>query len=219
MRILYFLGGEDIQKRDSSEINRKAFRDAGEAPRILIFPWTTKTADKADKHRPIMKDYFKDLRAGKVEFAEFSDSAEVLAERIEASNLIYLPGGSSILLVKRLKRVNLLLTKYNGVIVGNSAGALSLCKRYVHVEKHNTNTERTMLAGLGLVNFAVVVHYDSQNPRFSGRGEKQIRELSEKAGVEIYTIPERCALVYDGRNLKPIGDICLFYKGRKTKVH
>lgn len=217
MKILYFLGGEDIKKRDSSGINRKAFTDAGGAPAILIFPWTAKTADKTDKHRQIMDGYFKDLGAEKVELAELSDSFEVLAERIESSNLIYLPGGSSILLVKRLKRVNMLLTKYNGVIIGNSAGALSLCRRYVHVEKDNTKTEITMLSGLGLVDFAVAVHYNSQNPRFSGRGENEIRQLSEKAGVKIYAIPERCALAYDGKNLKSIGDIYLFYKGRKMK--
>jgi len=38
MVILYFLGGEDIVKRDSREINKKAFIDAGGAPVVLIFP-------------------------------------------------------------------------------------------------------------------------------------------------------------------------------------
>jgi hypothetical protein len=66
MRKLYFLGGEDLEKRESKKINEKAFNNAGGAPRILIFPWTSETMGKGDKYRKIMTDYFKDIGAKKM---------------------------------------------------------------------------------------------------------------------------------------------------------
>jgi len=60
---LYFLGGEDVVKRDSEEIDTIAIADAGGTPPVLIFPWTVESVDKAEKYRKIMADYFKDLGA------------------------------------------------------------------------------------------------------------------------------------------------------------
>jgi hypothetical protein len=39
MTKLYFLGGEDVRKRDSKEINKKAFADTSGASIVLIFPF------------------------------------------------------------------------------------------------------------------------------------------------------------------------------------
>ena len=39
---LYMLGGEDIEKRDSRTLNELAFRDAGDSPSVVIFPWASK---------------------------------------------------------------------------------------------------------------------------------------------------------------------------------
>lgn len=63
MAILYFLGGEDIRRRDSREINSKAFSRAGGTPVILYFPWTATTTDK---YREIIGEYFSDLGASRI---------------------------------------------------------------------------------------------------------------------------------------------------------
>jgi len=207
---LYFLGGEDIEKRESKEINKRAFIDAGGAPTVLIFiGWTSESVDKADRYRKIMANYFKDLDASKIEFAEPSDSFKEITEKVNRSDLIYLPGGVTRILVERIKNAEIdnLLRKYDKVIIGNSAGALALCKNCI-LTKGKDNPQTAVISGFGLVNFSVEVHYNTSKDR-------ELKRLSKKR--KIYAIPERCALVYDNGDLLFIGDVYLFYNGKKTK--
>jgi peptidase E len=209
MVILYFLGGEDVVKRDSREINEKAFIDAAGAPVVLIFPWTAESVDKADKYRKIMADYFKELGASKIEFAELSDSLKEIIKKMDRSDLVYLPGGVTKLLVQRIKdaKIDRLLQKYKKVIIGNSAGALALCKDCI-LTRDKENLETTIISGFGLVDFSVEVHYNPSK-------DKELKKLSEER--RIYAIPEKSALVYDNGNLSFIGPVYLFYKGKKKK--
>jgi len=209
MAKLYFLGGEDVVRRDSKEINGKAFTDAGGAPSVLVFPWTAKSVDKTDKYRKMIADYFKELGARRVEFAEFTDSLEEIAEKADGSDLIYLPGGVTRILIERMKNseVDKLLRKYDKVIIGNSAGALALCKDCI-LTKDKDNPQTAIIPGLGLVGFNVTVHSSTSKDR-------ELKEMSMKR--KIYAIPERSALVYDSGNLSFIGDVYLFYNGKKTK--
>jgi peptidase E len=73
-----------------------------------------------------MTDYFEELGASKIEFAELPDSLEEITEKMDRSDLVYLPGGVTKLLVQRIKnaKVDRLLRKYEKVIIGNSASAL-----------------------------------------------------------------------------------------------
>jgi len=217
---LYFLGGEDIVKRDSEEINRKAIADSSGAPVVLIFPWTSESGGKAGKYGEIMRAYFKDLGAKRIEFAELLDSLQEITEKVNASDLIYLPGGDTRLLLKRLRDsgTDSLLRKYNKVIIGNSAGALALCRDYVIVKGQGAALETKVALGIGLANFGVCVHYRSLREEYSGESlDKELKGLSEKVNVKIYAIPEQCALIYDEGNLEFVGDIYLFCKGKKTK--
>ena len=207
---IYFLGGEDVNKRKAKEINIKAFDDAGENPIILIFPWTSESKEKIDKYKRILTGYFEYLAAEEVKFANITDSIQTLNQKINSADLIYLPGGLPKILMKYAKKRNLakLLQKYNKVIIGNSAGALVLCKDCVITkDKYHPKTE--VIPGLGLVDFSVEVHYDPSK-------DEQLKRLSEDR--KIYAIPERCAVVYDGKNLEFIGLIHLFYNGNKIKM-
>jgi dipeptidase E len=209
MTKLYFLGGEDVAKRDSKEINEKAFIDAGGSPAVLIFNWTAESIDRTDKYRKIMVDYFRELGASVIEFAETSDSLEEIGEKIDGSDLIYLPGGITRVLVERIKsaKVDSLLRKYNKVIIGNSAGALALCKDCI-LTKDKDNPATKIISGLGLVDFSVAVHYDASR-------DEELKKFSTKR--RIYAIPERCALVYDDGRLSFIRRVYMFYAGRKTR--
>jgi peptidase E len=216
---LYFHGGEDIKKRDSKEINEKAFADAGKSPTVLIFPWTA-DVEKIE-YRTVMYDYFKELGGGKIEFAELSDSFQELKEKIESSGIIYLPGGNDKILIDRIKerKINPLFQRYNKVIIGNSAGSLVMCKRYVVIKGQEGEPKTTSKEGLGKVDFEVAVHYKSAIPELSGQSpDRELKKLSRKMNKQIYGIPERCALVYDNKKIKPLGDVYVFDKGKKTKL-
>jgi peptidase E len=209
MVTLYFLGGEDVVKEDSREINKKAFIDAGGGPVVLVFPWTAESAETADKYRKMMADYFKELGASKIEFAELSDSLEEITRKMNRSDLVYLPGGVTKLLVQRIKdaKVDGLLRNYKKVIIGNSAGALALSKDCI-LTRDKDNPETTVISGFGLVDFSVEVHYNPSK-------DKELKKFSEER--RIYAIPEKCALIFENGNLSFVGNVHLFYKDKKTK--
>ena len=209
MAKLYFLGGEDLAKRDSEEINKKAFADAGGAPIALVFiGWASKSVDESDKYRRIIVDYFKEIGARKIVFAELTDSVEAIDGKMKNADLVYLPGGDPILLVERIKKkgVEALLRRFGNVILGNSAGALALCKDY-SIVRGEAHEETATASGVGLVDFCVDVHYDSSK-------DKKLIELSKNK--RIFGIPERGALVCDENGISFIGDVYLFYRNKKT---
>jgi peptidase E len=210
MARLYFLGGENVIKRDAREINEIAFRDASEAPRVVVVPWARASFDKAYKRRKRLFDYFRSLGAMTVDFAEYSDTLKEVTRKVECSDLIYLPGGLASVLVERLKSrsVDRLLRKYDGVVVGRSAGALALGKKCV-VTKNRRNPTTKLISGLGLVDFSVKAHY---KPSKDG----ELKRLSKEE--KIYAIPERSALVYDNDALSFIGNVYLFQNGEKTRA-
>jgi peptidase E len=210
MKRLYFLGGEDVVKRDSKEINERAFIDAGGTPVVLMFPWTAESVDKVDSCRKIMVGYFKDLGASTVDFAEYSDSLEEITKKVDRSDLIYLPGGFTRILVARIrnKNVDVLLRKYDRIIVGRSAGALALCKECI-LTRNRDNPETVIITGIRLVDFSVKVHYNPSR-------DSELKKLSKQG--RIYAIRERSALVYDNDAISSIGDVYLFQNGKKTRA-
>jgi peptidase E len=206
---LYFLGGENVVKRDSREINEVAFREAAEEPRVVVFPWARASFDKTYKRRQRLFSYFRNLGASTVDFADYSDTFEEINRKVECSDLIYLTGGLTTVLIERLKSksVDPLLRKYDRVIVGRSAGALALCKKCVLTDRRKPAVKT--IKGLGLVDFGVKVHYKPSK-------DSELKKLSEED--RIYAIPERSALVYDNGCLSFMGDVYMFQNGEKTRV-
>lgn len=137
MAEFYLLGGEVFLKRTMVEVDKRAVGDAGNEPVVLYFPWTGEIEDR--KYRGIAMDYFEDIGGSKVIFAELTDSLQELKNKIDLSDLVYLPGGDTSILVKRLRSsgAGRLLKEYSGVILGNSAGSLAICKRYVVINGHD----------------------------------------------------------------------------------
>ena len=210
MAKLYFLGGENIDRQDSRAINEKAFLDAGGAPSVVVFPWAREGFDKAYVRRTMLSNYFLRLGASAVDFADYSDTPEEIARKVDGSNLIYLTGGYMSVLLERLKfkRVDNLLRNYDGVIVGRSAGALALCNKGILTKKRR-KPDSVVLAGLGLVDFNVKVHYKPWK-------DAELKRLSREDAI--YAIPHRSALVCDGDVMSFMGRVYLFEDGEKTLI-
>ena len=207
---LYFLGGENVSKRDAKEINEKAFQDAGAAPTVLVFPWARPSFDSGYRRRKRLVDYFRRLGASTVNFAEFSDPFEDIAVKAAHSDLIYLTGGQVSALLSRLRRrgVDVLLRDFKGVVVGRSAGALVLGRNCLATNRYSGASK--VVACLGLVDFSVKVHYEPSK-------DNVLRKLSETE--KIYAIPSRAALVCDNGVLSFVGEVFLFENGEKTRVN
>ncbi len=208
MKKLYLLGGENVAKRDSIKINETAFRDAGGAPAVMVFPWARASFDQTYKRRKRLFNYFRSLGACNVDFVNYSNTCKEIKMKVECSNLIYLPGGLASVLVKRLKNKNVdtLLRNYDGVVVGRSAGALALGKKCV-VTKNRRHPTCKMIRGIGLVDFSLKAHYKPSK-------DSALKRLSKED--KIYAIPERSALVYEDGYLSFMGNVYLFQNGEKT---
>lgn len=199
-----------MAKRNSREINAAAFCDAGCAPRVMVFPWARASFDRTYVRRKRLFEYFRSLGASTVDFANFSDTLGEITKKVECSDLIYLLGGLVSVLVERLKKksVDRLLHKFNGVVVGRSAGALALGRKCV-ITKNRRAPISVMSNGIGLVDFSVKAHYKPSK-------DEVLKRLSQEE--KIYAIPERSALVYDNGSLSFMGDVYLFQNGEKTRA-
>jgi len=206
---LYLIGGENVVKRSAREVNEKAFREAGDPPAVVVFPWARASFDKRYQKRKVLSDYFISLGACTVDFIEYSDLSAAIAQKIASSNLIYLTGGLVNALVERLKKmgVDTLLRDYDGVIVGRSAGALALCKKCV-ITCHN-NQKAKLVEGLGLADLTLKAHYKPQK-------DGTLQFLSK--GQKIYAVPSRSAIVYEDGDCSFIGKAYLFENGKKRRL-
>jgi peptidase E len=204
MAKLYLLGGESVYRRNARAVNELAFEDAGSAPNVSVIPWARPSFDKKYRRRQILMDYLRSLGAGKVDFIEYYEFKEVVAEKLQHSALVYLTGGQPSILIERLKTSGVadLLKTFQGVIVGRSAGALALCHRCIATCRGNGKVR--IVEGLGLVGITLKVHYIPEND------ENLTRFSWEQT---IFAVPEGAALVYDEGKLSAIGKVYVFTNG------
>jgi dipeptidase E len=220
MSRLYLLGGEDARKRSSRHIMERAVREAGPRPTVLILPWTGESDDSEGEYRAMITEYFMDIGAETVQFAETWDPYGALEKKARSSNLIYLPGGNPAVLVDRMlvSRGDEILAGYEGVIVGNSAGALALCRKYAAVVGQRDTVETRFFRGFGDLDFAVSVHYMSDDNSQSGISpDSELLALSEKSATKIYAISDNSALIYEKGKLEFIGYVFQFHRGNRTR--
>jgi peptidase E len=206
MAKLYFLGGENVAKRDATEINSLAFEDAGGSPAVVVFPWARPSFDASYRRRERVTAYFRSLGASSVEFADYSDPQGDIAAQVACCDLIYLTGGQLSTLITRLQSrgVDALLRSFEGVVVGRSAGALALGRKCLVTNRYSKACR--VVDGLGLVDFSVKVHYlPSQDPLLNRFSKKE----------KIYGIPQRAAVTYHEGAVAFLGEVCCFENGEK----
>ncbi|MGA3060549.1 MAG: Type 1 glutamine amidotransferase-like domain-containing protein [Candidatus Bathyarchaeia archaeon] len=206
---LYLLGGENVFKRSAREVNERAFQDAGEPLIVLVFPWARASFDKRYKKRKRLFEYFASLGASSINFIEYSDSCETIAKKMADSNVVYLTGGLTSVLIERLKNmgINRLLYDYDGVIIGRSAGALALCRKCIITCRSNSKVK--IINALGLADLTLKVHYIPEK-------DVTLKQLSREE--KIYALPEGSALVYDNGVCSFIGEAYLFENGIKQML-
>jgi dipeptidase E len=205
----YLLGGENTHKRDAEEINQRAFNDAGESPRVLVFSWARASFDRTYPKSQLMFDYFRSLGAFSVNTVDYSCTFEEIKEKISETDLIYFTGGVTTILVERLKKAGIqsLLGNFEGIIVGRSAGALAFCRKCVITCRRKS--EIKVIEGLGLVDLTLKAHYKLC------KDEKLIR-LSKNE--EFFAVPKDSAIVYDNGKLLFINNVYLFRDGNRQTV-
>jgi dipeptidase E len=203
---IYLLGGENTHKRDAEKINQKAFNDACEAPKILVFSWARASFDNTYAKDKIIFDYFRSLGASTINTVSYSSTNVEIKEKIAQSDLVYLTGGVPSVLIERLKKLGVddLLRDFKGVIVGRSAGALALCRKCVIT--YRSTSEVKIIDGLGLVDLTLKAHYKLG-------WDIELKELSKTQ--DIFAVPKDSAIIYDNGKLSTINNVYLFHNGER----
>ena len=182
---IFLIGGEDVKKRNCARINRMYF-SLVKSPVVLVIPWTASDKEKEAFYRKVLKEYFLDLGAKEILFLEEEDDREIVRKKFSKANILYLPGGDPKILLEKIKRKRYVFSeikKFKGIVVGNSAGALVLC-RYCLIIRGG---KASILNGLNLVDVSVKVHYKPSEG-------KKLSEICQKRKITIFALPEDSAI-------------------------
>jgi dipeptidase E len=206
---IYLLGGENVHRRSAKQVNEQALQDAGENPNVLVLPWARASFDRKYRRRKLLTDYLTSLGAAQIEFIDYSDSAQAIAERMHSASLVYLTGGVPSVLVERLRilAIDKLLFGFGGVIVGRSAGALALCRKCAVT--YRSSRKPAVLDGLGLLNLTLKTHYEPAD-------DERLLKLSWES--EVYAVPRDSALVFNDGKLSHVNSVYVFRGGERLPL-
>lgn len=173
---------------------------------VLILNITFEDEAKLTGKGNFFRGYYTALGA-KVELV--SKDTRNIDELFEEAGLLYLPGGDTKKFIENIEEMGLesLISSFERVISGNSAGAYVLCKEYFKFE----NGKAEVFPALGIVDFCVKGHYE--DALYS-----ELKRLS--MGRKIYALENNSAIIERARHGRRdfIGEVWKFQDGAKLKV-
>ena len=136
---------------------------------------------------------FEGLKLSGISFNEYlvlySSTVDNAQEYIDKANMIFLSGGDTYVQNEFFKRINLRekLEKFNGLIIGQSAGAINMADDVFNSPEEMENSEPVFFKGLGLTNINIEPHFMLDDSNFD-ESEKYQRDaiLSESNNRKIY---------------------------------
>lgn len=210
MVILYFLGGEDLRRRECREINQRAIAEAGGCPRIMLVPWAT-PRDKVESLVKDLQDYYCDeLGAREVTVLDKDGGEDRMRSELLGADLVYLPEGNARMLQRALfsSPARRLLEAYQGVIIGNAEGAQIMCRHSLLLPDQYSSSY-TVIPGLDLVDFGVI-------PRYNREMDSFVAEAS--SGRTVFGVPVGSAVLYGAGIISHMGEVAMFKQGKRTTL-
>lgn len=138
----------------------------------------------------------------------FTDTKERAVNKIKWSDIIYFPGGLPHKIMERIDELELyqLLASYDGIVMGNSAGALVQLENY-HLSPDHDYPEFGYYKGLPYINdFYLEVHYDGSEIQ-----DSSIQKVLEEKGKTVYaTALMSGGIVVDEGKIKLLGEVKKF---------
>lgn len=127
----------------------------------------------------------------------YRDSKEDVLKKINDSNILIIPGGNSeMLYYKLVMEYELLyvLKYYNGLIIGESAGACTQFREYFITKENNYHGYKAWYPGFGILNdpYYIDVHTRDDEDYLN-----QLQKISNKRKRVIYALHEDDVLIHD----------------------
>lgn len=138
----------------------------------------------------------------------FSDTKEAAVQKIKKADIVYFLGGLPDRMMDRIKEFGVLdiLKKYDGIVMGYSAGAVIQLAEY-HLSPDDDYSEFNYYEGIPYINeFYMQVHYNC-----IAMQKKSIQRVLKERGKPIYaTVLGAGAILVDNGNIKLLGDVKVF---------
>lgn len=149
--------------------------------------------DDKEKINLYTKLLFEGLKLSGISFNEYlvldSSTVDNAQEYIDKANMIFLSGGDTYIQNEFFKRIHLRekLEKFNGLIIGQSAGAINMADDVFNSPEEMEKSEPVFFQGLGLTNINIEPHFMLDDSNFD-ESEKYQRNaiLSESNNRKIY---------------------------------
>lgn len=149
--------------------------------------------DDKEKISLYTKLLFEGLKLSGILFDEYlvldSSTTDNIEEYLGKANMIFLSGGDTYIQNEFFKRINLRekLEKFNGVIIGQSAGAINMADDVFNSPEEMEKSEPIFFEGLGLTDINIEPHFMLDDSSFD-ESEKYQRSaiISESNNRKIY---------------------------------
>jgi peptidase E len=176
--LIILQGGEDVKERT----NRTMFTFIARTSRtkkVLVIPWTSESKRKENQYREIYRGYFLNIGFEKVLFLEKDDSVTEMDNKFSVADVVYLPGGDPEILKKEIEKLSIQkkLKRFNGTIIGNSAGAIVLSR--------GGEADGKFYEGFGLVDIYVKVHFNFKSDKLELSKEGSVIGIPEDGWIAI----------------------------------
>ncbi|MCH5156011.1 MAG: Type 1 glutamine amidotransferase-like domain-containing protein [Clostridiales bacterium] len=185
------------------------------------------SADNAEKLSAVRES----LRLSGMEFKEAVmldvRNKSAAKEIISGADLIILTGGKCVCQAEFFREIGLkdILTGYNGIVIGVSAGTMNLCKTVANFpeEKSDLNDER-WFDGMGFVSETIVPHYDGKTNNYQFACEDfdvakyYILPMSKER--ELVGLPNDSYIIIDHNGHKQYrGDVYIIADGKSKRLN
>ena len=190
---------------------------------ILFISADSKDIEKVSLYSQLL---FEGLRLSGIEFKNYlilSNKTKINAkEYVEKADLIFLSGGDTYIQHQFFTEIKLkyLLINFNGLIIGQSAGAINMANSVFNSPENQEQSEPIFFDGLGLTNINIEPHFQYDDTNFDDNGKYQRNAIiRESYNRQIYGQCNGSHIIIDENNVATIyGDTYLIENGNITKI-
>lgn len=181
---------------------------------IIIIPSTSENVAKTRVYGAEIIDTFKanDIHFSQAKYIDTLEDLTGLNDSLSDYSVIFLMGGRTKVQNAFFQHIQLadVINHFNGIVIGQSAGALNMCRSTFLSPVHEESIEVEFLKGLGLVDFQLEVHFDIHNT---------LQKTFITASIdEAYCIPDNGAIIENGSHISAIGDVYQYARGEFKKL-
>ena len=137
----------------------------------------------------------------------FLQDKEFIREKIKESDILFFTGGLPDKTIERLEELDLIkyIEKFNGIIIGASAGAMIQTKEY-HISPDKDYNDFSYNKGLDIIkNFNIEVHYNETDIQ-----KTSINRVLDEKKRTVYAIKDTGAIIINNNHIELLGDVIEF---------